>query len=136
MVGIRDPIDVQEKYVTQSFVVTAGATTVAQQMTLGNVWLDVLDIFWAPGHVGLVGVRVQYQATPILPWNQPTGLLFGSNERRLFTMGIQITHHIGITVVNLDAKFGHTVQVTAATRNFGSAPVPTPTPLIPLDDLA
>lgn len=135
MVGLTDPIDVQAKYLTFTFAVGRGATVGPTACVVGNRWLDNLDIFWAPGHVGLVGVRVAYQTVTMLPWNNPSGLLFGSNERRLFEMGLQVTNSFTVTVVNNDAKFAHTVQITAKVHELHGAPQPQPTDLIAIGDL-
>lgn len=97
--------------------------------------LETLDVFYAPGHVGLVGVRINYAGVTIVPWNQPTVFMLGSNERRKFDMGIPIGDKLSIVTTNLDARFAHTVVITAAVTELALVNTAGPLDVLPIGAL-
>jgi hypothetical protein len=109
-------IDVQAKYVTLSITV-AKATTSTTSFPLGERIVDTLDVKWAPGHVGLVGFRITYNSTTILPWNQTASFIVGDNERIVYEMGLHVSAPLSVTVRNQDT-FPHTVILTAKLREI------------------
>lgn len=128
----RPTIDVRTKYLVQSIPIPRNTTTQTTTFVLGNVVLETLDVFYSPGHVGLVGVRVNYAGVTIVPWNQPTVFVVGSNERRLFDVGIPVGDQLSIVTRNLDARFAHTIVLTAAVTELELVQGAKPPALLPL----
>lgn len=101
-------------------------------VTLPNAWVDSLTIFWPPGGVGLVGVRIVYNGVQIVPWDATTKWIFGHDERFAIPIDMYMPAPIGIHTRNSD-KVAHTVITTIQWRDYNAsvrvAP-PAPIPVV------
>lgn len=129
----RSTIDVDTKYLTLNVSTPPSTASQTTAFALGTRKLLSLDIFWARGANGLVGVRVEFASVALLPWNQPTSFVVGNSERRIFDMGIQIIGSVNVVTANNDPAFAHTVVITAAVQELETvATGSTPIALMPL----
>lgn len=107
--------------------------TKSTAFNFGNdVVLDAVSILFAPGHVGLTGVRITYQGIAILPWNQNNGQIQGDNERLKFDIGLYCTGLLSIVTINNDT-FAHSWQFSFFYHEYipqGVEALPTPIPLV------
>ena len=127
----QDTIDVTRKHVISA--VTIPKATGAQNTTvkLGEVWLENVEAFFAPGHVALTGFRINYGGATILPWAQPTSFLYGDNERLQYPTDLYVSGPLTIVTHNAD-NVSHLILFTFRYRErtlnelgAGAAPLPT-----------
>lgn len=86
-------------------ITTPKSTNVTTAFALGRpVTLEKVDILFAPGHVALTGVRINYQGVAILPWNQPTLFVVGDSERLVFELGMYVSGGLSIVTHNGDTQ--------------------------------
>ena len=133
--GSRPTIDVAAKYVIQPIVTPANTPSQVQTFDLGRRTLQTVDIFYANGHNGLLGVNVAYSGVALAPWNQPNSFLVGNNERRLFDLAIDLGGPVTITTQNNDLSFTHTVVLTFKLTEYSLLGAPLALPVLPLDAL-
>ena len=129
MVGERT-VDVAAKYVTLSIALGTSSGVVSTLWDLGERMWESLQIVYAPGHNGLVGVRFTYAGVTILPWNQPTQFVSGSNERVPYEIGLHVSGKVTVQAQNLDAGFAHKVVLTAKLTEILLAAAPPPAPAL------
>lgn len=107
-----DTIDVSNKYVVSDITTPKNTNAKLTTVSVGDRIIVGVDILFAPGHVGLTGVRITYAGTVILPWNQPAGFIVGDSERLKFTMGLYAPAPLVITTHNGDPKADHRHIIT------------------------
>lgn len=120
------PIDVTTKYPTFDITTARNTNALNTVVTLGDFIVKSVDILFAPGHVGLTGVRLVYAGTTILPWNQPTKFVVGDSERLHYALGIYMPGPLTIVTHNGDGQASHRHILT-----FECNERPTPGLIIP-----
>lgn len=102
-----DTIDVSAKY--QTVDITTPKNTGAQTLVIsvGDRIIRAVDVLFAPGHVGLTGVRLQYAGVTILPWNQPSNFIVGDSERLRFQLDLYAPGPLTIITHNGDSQASH-----------------------------
>lgn len=126
-----DTIDVSAKYLVTNITRAAKATgnTVVQ---LGNRIAESVNLLFAPGHVGLTGVQIQYAGNTLLPFNQGALFVYGDNERLDYELGMYLPGPVTIRTTNTDTV-PHSFQITFKVLEValpGLLPVATPIPLV------
>lgn len=107
-----DTIDVAAKYVVSDISTPKNTNALNTVVSVGNRIIKGVDILFAPGHVGITGVRITYAGVTLLPWNQSTGFIVGDSERLRFRMDIYAPGPVTITTHNADPRFAHRHVVT------------------------
>lgn len=126
-----DTLDVSAKYLVTSITRAAHATGTTT-VQLGNRIAESVEVFYTPGHVGLVGVAISYAGLQLLPYGQVGSFILGDNERLNFELGMYLPGPVTVTSRNQDSA-AHTVQLTWKLREIalpGNLPAATPIPLV------
>lgn len=126
-----DTLDVSVKYLITSITRAAHATG-STTVNLGERIALSVNVFFTPGHVGLVGVAISYAGLQLLPYNQPGSFILGDNERLNFDLGMYLPGPITVRTQNSDSA-AHTVQLTWKVQELslrGQLPVQAAIPLV------
>lgn len=126
-----DTLDVAFKYVTTT-ITRPAKTTVSQNVSLGNRIVVAVNVLFAPGHVGLTGVAVQYGGLQILPYGQVGSFIYGDSERLDFDIGMYMPGPVTIRTTNADSA-AHTFQLTWKLQEInlpGALPIQAALPLV------
>lgn len=129
-----DTIDVSAKYQTFGISIparTAAAAPTSHSFDVGQRIVDEIEVFFPPGHVALSGVRVEYAAVALLPWNQSTAFIVGDNDRIKYEFGLFVSKPLVVKTCNTDS-LPHTVFVTFKLREVNYSAGPTTPSQVPL----
>lgn len=127
-----DTIDPQWKHTVTNIAVPRSTNSQSTTVRLGDAWLESVDIFWLPGHVGLTGIRIQYGGDAIVPWNQLTQFIVGDNQDKTFQVGMYVPGPITVVTQNTDT-FAHSFRLTWKWQEYWKSPAVQPNvPLAPL----
>ena len=107
-----DTIDVSSKFVVSDITTPKNTNALNTLVQTGNRIIKSVDILYAPGQVGLTGVRLMYADVAILPWNQPTVFIVGSNERLHYELDFYGPGTLIIVTLNHDTRYGHRTIIT------------------------
>lgn len=107
-----DTIDVSSKFIVSDITTPKNTNALNTLVPLGNRKLVSVDILFAPGHVGLTGVRLLYAGVAILPWNQPAGFIIGDAERLHYVLQLYAPGTLTIVTHNGDPRYSHRHVVT------------------------
>lgn len=107
-----ETIDVSNKYVVSDITTPKNTNALNTVVSLGNRIIKSVDILFAPGHVGITGVRIAYAGVVLLPWNQPAGFIVGDTERLKFDLDFYAPGPVTITTHNSDARYAHRHVIT------------------------
>lgn len=124
-------IDVAAKYITTTVTCNAKSTATAT-LNCGERILESLTALWAPGHVGLVGFRMEYGGVAMLPWNQATAFLVGDNERITYDLSLHVSGLVTFKLSNTDT-YRHSIIFTAKLTELPTIGAPG---IVLLDDAA
>lgn len=102
-----DTIDVSAKYQTVDITTPKSTNAQTQVISVGDRIIHAVDVLFAPGHVGLTGVRLLYGGITILPWNQPANFIVGDSERLHFQLDLYAPGPITIVTHNGDSQASH-----------------------------
>lgn len=130
-----DTIDVSAKFVVVDITTPKNTNALTTTFNAGNRIIKAIDVLFAPGHVGITGIRFSYAGVVILPWNQSTAFLVGDSERLRYEVDIYAPGPLSIVTHNPDAQNAHRHIVTFELHevNVGgalSAPITTPVVLV------
>lgn len=126
-----DTLDVSAKYLVTS-ITRARHATGSTIVSLGDRIAESVNVFFTPGHVGLMGVAISYAGVQLLPYGQSGTFIIGDNERLTFELGMYLPGPVTVTTRNQDSA-AHTVQLTWKVRELvlgASLPVAAPIPLV------
>lgn len=128
-----DTIDVSSKFQVVDITTAKNTNALNTVFNAGNRFIKAVSILFAPGHVGLTGVRLTYAGVVVLPWNQPTGFIVGDSERLDFAMGLYAPGPLTITTHNGDAQASHRHLLTFELQEVntgGALSLPTTVPMV------
>jgi hypothetical protein len=101
---------------------------------LGTVILDHLDIVIPAGHKGLTGLAIMYGDVAIIPYNYPTSLVVGDDEKVPVDVDFEVGNPLTVLMGNNDI-YPHTWYLRAYVSDIGVAvPDGTTTLLLPLNE--
>ena len=128
-----DTIDVASKFVVVDITTPKNTNALTTTFNAGNRIIRSVDVLFAPGHVGLTGIRFNYGGVTVLPWNQPTGFLVGDNERQHYELELYAPGPLSILTHNPDAQNSHRHVLTfelVEVNNAGALSQPIVTPVL------
>lgn len=128
-----DTIDVSSKFVVTDITTPKLTNALNTLVPTGNRLIKSVDILYAPGQVGLTGVRLLYAGVAILPWNQPAGFVVGSNERLRYELNFYGPGTLTIVTHNGDPRNAHRTIITLELQevtNPNMATLPTTIPAL------
>lgn len=108
----RTTFDLIQRVSLTSVATPRATTSLTTSWVIGPCILDELHVIIPAGHVGVTGLRVVLQGTPIVPWNDAVHSLTGDNEVVRLTMGIQVSRTLTIITKNSD-RVSHTHYLRA-----------------------
>lgn len=127
-------LNVDTYYREYSQTVAARTSGVTVNVDLGFKVVDEIAMLFAQGHVSVTGFRVLYDGKTVIPWDQPGVNIIGNNERRPFSLGLQVQKPLVFVFANND-NIAHTFfwyiafrEVPIPSDNVGAPALPLLTP--------
>jgi hypothetical protein len=99
--------DAAERLALTSVATPKRTTIQTVAWSLPECILDEVHIIIPAGAVGLTGLRIVYQGTPIIPWNS-TAFIVGNNEVVKLPVGIHVSKPLSVITQNNDTVAPHT----------------------------
>lgn len=122
-----DTIDASSRYTVVNVTLPAKTADNVTTITLPNGWLDAVTILWPPGANALVGMRVVYAGSQIVPWPLTSAATYalGSGERLTIPVGMYMPGPIAVHNINND-NVQHTIYQTFVWHTWDAAPALAP----------
>lgn len=119
-----------------AFVVTVPAGTAIAvpdhtALPLGEVTLVEIDLRIPGGHAGFTGIRFEYAAVPLVPWNDSTAWIMGDDERLTFEVGFDVSAAVDAVAYNTD-YFDHFFIVRCKVEDLYADSVTGSTAIVPI----
>ena len=92
--------------------------------SIGDVWVNSVNVRIPPGHCGQTGIQIQYAGVPIVPWNDPTTFIVEDDKDYNFDIDFEFDQSLTVILYN-NGFYDHTFYV-----RWNVTPIVLMTPLV------